>query len=72
MPYYRIFQACQHQPVFQAADLWIKENYKEDQAQWHWSAGFSHINGVMYPASVYFKHPGDYLAFKLRFGEICT
>lgn len=69
--HYRIFQAYNHQSVFDSASAWLAAHFTEDQAGWDYTRGRSWINGGVYPAAVYFKHPEDYLAFKLQFSELC-
>lgn len=68
---YRIFQAWAFPKVFERADSWLQQHFNQDQAGWAWSAGSSWIGSGRYPSAVYFTNPEDYLAFKIRFSEIC-
>jgi len=51
--------------VLEKATLWLKDNFKEEDAHWEYFECFT-----LYPAAIYFKNEEDYLVFKLKFNEL--
>lgn len=57
--------------IYEEAIRWIVDNFKHEDAHFEFSITV-YTNDGHYPSTVYFRNEGDFLAFKLRFPELCV
>jgi hypothetical protein len=69
--HYMLWQAWAKPDTYMRACEWLGANFKKEEACFDVNAGFSYINGTIYPTYVIFKKEEDFLVFKIKFRELC-